>query len=370
MEKPLILIVDDIAQNLQLLGATLNKKGYEIAIAKNGKQALSTIDKIPPDLVLLDIMMPEMDGYEVCKVIKSNPKTDHIPIIFLTGKTETDDVIKAFEVGASDYVTKPFHPAEILARVQTQLDLKRSRDELAARNQELKELNANKDTFFSIIAHDLRNPLSGLLNLAEMLEEDYDTMDEDEVKQFIRLINDSAQQFHRLLNNLLQWARFEMGKMEFNPEILDLNEIVESNIKLFSMNATEKSIDIKNHIPENLTVQGDPNMLDTILRNILSNGIKFTDKGGKIEISHASNPEEHIIKISDTGMGMESDQLEDLFSIENMESTDGTNEEKGTGLGLVLCKQMIEKNGGSINVESEPGEGTTFSFTLPKKNDE
>lgn len=365
MEKPLILIVDDIPQNIQVLGMRLRKENYEIAVAQNGKEALRVVNDIQPDLILLDVMMPEMDGYEVCKRLKSDPETSNIPIILLTGKTGTEDIVKGFELGASDYITKPYKSAELLARVKTHLELKRSKDELEKKNAELTDLNDHKNTFFSMVSHDLRNPLMAFLNLAEILKDDYENMEEDRIRYFIRMLYEAADEMQKLLNNLLEWARLEMGKIEVKPEIIDMKEIVDNNVNLLKTNAREKSITIEEHLPEEVEVFADKNMVDAVVRNVISNSIKFTGENGKIDIGFQSRNGDKIVMISDNGVGIPKEKLDTLFSIKHIHSTKGTNNEKGTGLGLLLCKQMLEQNNGSIFIDSEDGEGTTVNLLLP-----
>lgn len=364
-DKPLILIIDDIPQNLQLLGTILKKKQYEVAVATGGQQALNALENISPDLILLDIMMPEMDGYEVCRRIKENVSTSHIPVIFLTGKTETDDMVKGFRIGAADYVTKPFNAAELLARVNTHLDLKRSHDLLQQKNRELEEINASKDTFFSIISHDLKNPFTGLLNLTQLLRDDLDELEHEEIREFADLINESAEQYYKLLQNLLQWARLERGQMEYNPEQVNLKELVTQSLSLFAVNAEDKQIELKNKIIDDSSVYADPNMLDTVIRNLLSNAIKFTPEGGHVEVQSAKENGHIQLAVVDSGIGIGQEQQEKLFRVGEVFTTEGTKEEKGTGLGLLLCKQLVEKNNGLITIDSTPGEGTAIQVTLP-----
>ena len=188
--KPLILIVDDIPKNLQVLSSILSFEGYQISFASSGSQALNIIETSLPDLILLDIMMPIMDGYEVCKILKSNPRTKDIPIIFLTGKVEAEDIVHGLKIGAVDYITKPFNSAELLSRVHTHIELKLSRDAIVKYNYELEEskkqlleLNASKDKFFSIIAHDLRSPFTGFIGLSQLLSEEYDSINKEELSK-------------------------------------------------------------------------------------------------------------------------------------------------------------------------------------------
>jgi signal transduction histidine kinase len=319
-------------------------------------------------------MMPEMDGYEVCEQLKKNDNTKDIPVIFLTGKAETEDIIKGFRLGAVDYVTKPFNSVELLSRVRTHIELKLSKDFLMEYNQqlteaekELRQLNASKDKFFSIVAHDMRGPFSGFLGLTELLSVEYDNLDKDEIMQIGDSMNKAAKRLFSFLENLLEWSRSQMGRMDYTPLKFDLFGVVDKIVKLMSATANKKKINIIQEIDRNTYVYADNNMLNTVMRNLVSNALKFTKEGGHITISAKDIDDDRVmISVADTGIGMKEEAKSKIFRIETKYSTPGTNNEQGTGLGLILCKELVEKNDGEIFVESELGKGTTFSFTLPK----
>ena len=373
-KKPLILIVDDIPKNLQVLSNILNIEGYQISFASNGKQALSILETTIPDIILLDIMMPEMDGFEVCKLIKSNSFTQNIPIIFLTGKADTDDIVKGLKLGAVDYITKPFNSAELLSRIRTHIELKFSRDAIVKYNErllqaqeELRQLNASKDKFFSIIAHDLRGPFSGFLGLSELLAEEYKELEPVEISQIAESMNKAAKRLFSFLENLLEWSRTQMGRMEYNPTKLDIFETAIRIIGLFTANADEKGISLESKIEKNTFVVADNNMLNTIVRNLVSNALKFTHSGGKITISADEiSDNEIMISVSDTGIGIKAEDIQKIFKIDSKFTTPGTSNEQGTGLGLILCKEFVEKHGGELFIESAVGKGTKFYFNLKK----
>ena len=367
-KKPFLLIVDDIAKNLQVLGNILSAKGYTYTPAINGIQALKIIKKRSPDLILLDIMMPEMDGFEVCEKLKSSPKTRDIPVIFLTAKTETDDIVRGFDLGAVDYVTKPFCKQELLARIETHLDLKFAKEKL-------QELNATKDKFFSIISHDLRSPFNAFIGLTELMLDSLKDFSKDELEEMLILQKDNANRFFALLENLLTWSRIQRNLIECLPEKLYIHDIVENNIALFQSNAQQKQINLYNFTKKNTQVYADRNMLNTVMRNLISNALKFTNPRGDIKISESIISSDVIsgtdnksyveISVSDSGKGMNAQILAGLFRIDVKHSESGTAGEKGSGLGLILCKELIENNKGIISVKSEPGKGTSFKFTLP-----
>lgn len=372
-KTPLILIVDDIPKNLQVLSNILNKEGFNIAFASNGDQALMSISEVKPDLILLDIMMPEVDGYEVADKLKSNKETSEIPIIFLTGKAETEDIVKGFKHGAVDYITKPFNSVELISRVNTHLSLKLSKDELHRKNNELqlirKELEetiASKDKFFSIISHDLKGPFSGFLGLSGMLADEYEDLTGEEIANIGVSLNSAANRLFSLLENLLNWSRTQLGRMEYAPYSIKLNEIVDKNIKIQLQTAQSKGIQLINEIKNDYLVYADENMLNTILRNLISNAIKFTDKDGYVKVYAESEEDFMVIYVEDNGLGMKKSAKEKIFRIDSKYSTHGTNNEKGTGLGLILCKELVETQGGKISFESEENKGTKFYFSIPK----
>ncbi|TVQ14826.1 MAG: hybrid sensor histidine kinase/response regulator [Balneolaceae bacterium] len=365
MQNPLILIVDDIPKNLQVLGNILKNEGYETAAATSGKQALATIDKAKPDLILLDIMMPEMDGFEVCTQIKSNPDYKDISIIFLTGKSDADEIVKGFGLGASDYITKPFQKSELLARVKTQLEIKAYRDTIEGQNEQMNRHNANKDRLFSIISHDLRSPFQGLLGLTQLLHDEYDTLEKDEISEYIGMIHQSANKFFNLLENLLQWTIVERGQIEFNPQPIRIRDVVTENIELYDAVSRKKDIRFEIRADESVLMFTDLNALQTVLRNLFSNAIKFSNPGGTITITAAANGHLTELGVIDRGIGMDQENAGNIFEIEHMKSRPGTMNEKGSGLGLLITKSLIERGGGSIRLETAIDKGTAFYFTQP-----
>ena len=353
-----VLIVDDVTKNIQLVANFLKQAGYDINYAISGKTALNHIKKEKFDLILLDIMMPEMDGFEVCQKLKSDPQTKDIPIIFLTAKNDIDSITRAFQAGGVDYITKPFNKAELLARVRTHL-------ELLQQKRNLKELNATKDKFFSIIAHDLKSPLNQLLGLSEILQKELSADSGDDVKNLAKLMNESAKSGRMLLENLLEWSRSQSGTINFKPKKLDIALVSKEIIKLNENNAVQKSIVIQSKIKNGVSAFADENMIKTILRNLISNGIKFTKNGGEIGLKAKIVDNMVIYAVSDNGIGIKPMDLKKLFRIDVNPNTIGNSKEKGTGLGLILCKEFVEINGGEIWVESNFGEGSTFKFSMP-----
>ena len=372
--QPLILIVDDIPKNLQVLGSILNLESYQIAFASSGMQALTVLETTKPDLVLLDIMMPEMDGFEVCTYIKSNPDLKDIPVIFITGKAEQEDIVTGLKLGAVDYITKPFNTPELLTRVKTHIELKRSKDdirkyavELEQARDELTLLNASKDKFFSIVAHDLRSPFSGFLGLTQLLLEDYNRLKADDMLQIASSMNKAAIKLYSFLENLLQWSKSQMGHISLNTTKLELNDIFNRIQFILSDTIADKNITITNNIPKDLFVSADNNTLDTAIRNLVTNAIKFTPQQGTIDFNLLDvTPDMVLLEISDSGVGIPPDSLSKLFRIDSKVITIGTANERGSGLGLLLVKEFIEKNNGTIALESKINFGTKAKISLPR----
>lgn len=362
-----VLIVDDVPKNLQVVGNILKDQSIRSYAALSGEQALKVLKNTKIDLVLLDISMPDMDGYEVCHHIKQDLKLAHIPIIFLTARSQTEDVVKGFEHGGVDFITKPFNSSELLQRIRTHLKLKHYEDELAAKNQELQELNATKDKFFSIIAHDLRNPFNTLLSVSQLLLDDNMNVDEPKRQEFIQMLHDNAKCTFALIENLLLWSRSQRNQVEFHPEVVYARELLKECMMLVQYTAANaKQIKlVLDDIDESLQVVADYDMVSIIVRNLLSNAVKFTHSKGVVHIGcQVSEQEKVLFYVKDEGIGMNPSQIDKLFKIENTYSRLGTEEEKGTGLGLILCKEFVEKNNGKIWVESAENQGSTFYFNL------
>ncbi|QTA84606.1 hybrid sensor histidine kinase/response regulator [Desulfonema magnum] len=380
-EKTVILIIDDNLGNLKLLSEYLKESGYKILIAEDGEEGLRHAKFALPDLILLDIMMPGIDGFETCCRLKENETTKDIPVIFMTAASETADKVRGFKSGATDYVTKPFEQEEVLARIATHLTIHRQKkalSELNAKlcqaNSELTELNATKDKFFSIIAHDLKNALNTLLSGSELLAGSVCRFNREKTELFAKEMLSSVKNTFNLLENLLNWSRIQQGKMDIRPKAIDLYKLACHQISFFQKKAERKKIELSHSVKPDTFVYADLNMTDTILRNLISNAIKFTHNSGKITVSAQSFDEKNEnhefvkISVSDNGIGISAYNIIKLLKIECKYRTLGTDGEKGTGLGLILCKEFVRKNRGIIWIESEIGKGSTFSFTLPKVN--
>ncbi len=395
-----VLIVDDSRLNREYIGGFFQNKGINLRYATNGKEALSEVEKEAPDLILLDVIMPEIDGYTVCEILKKNESTMHIPIIFLTSMNETKDLLKGFAIGAVDYVNKPFKQEELVSRVVTHLELKKSRDlieeqkkqlhlknlsimehskiveqlneQMKSQNIILQEVIDTKDKFFSIISHDLKGPLGNIISFTDLIITGYYSFSQEKLLSIIRKLKEATISSTKLLENLLQWARSQTGTLTINPVKLEICHLIREIISSIKDKAILKGIQLEIPIEEEFFVYADESMLTTILRNLISNAIKFTPTGGTISVLVTPNLNDASyiqVEVNDTGIGIDESTIDTLFAIDKNRSKPGTNGEKGSGLGLVLCKEFVEKNNGKLTVKSKLGKGSSFRFTLPSVNE-
>jgi len=359
-----IMIVDDDVDNLNLFIDYLDKAGFRTMVSTDGASAIELADRAMPDLILLDVMMPGLDGFETCRLLKKNDNIRDIPVIFMTALSETVNKVKGFDAGGVDYITKPCDAEEVLVRIRTHLSIRKLQRQVLEKNLELRELNASKDKFFSILAHDLRTPMSVFLSFSNLLNK-IDKMNKKELSEYIKNLQESASNLFSLLDNLLTWSRLQRNLIEFSPKALKIFTIVNWNIKLLETYIWQKKIIIKNLVDENLFIYGDENMIASIFRNLITNAVKYSNIGGTIEISSEKEDEMVHITVSDTGIGISKENIPNLFRIDSRVKKPGTMDEMGTGLGLVLCSDFTKKNGGLIWIESAEGEGTKAHVTLP-----
>jgi len=358
-KKMIVLIVDDNPNNLKMLMDYLKESGFKLVVAQNGQEALDRVEVLIPDIILLDIMMPVLNGYDTCKRLKSDERFKDIPVIYMTALSDTTNKIKAFETGAVDYITKPFHQEEILARIRMHITLQQQKRELA-------ELNAMKNLFLSIVAHDIRASINPLFLGTEVLARMIMPFKDEKLKAFVGTLKKSAENANKLMTNLLEWSKLHRGQLQYHPIQLNIQSLIHQNVELLMEKANHKQIQIQHDISQHMNAYGDYQMLNTVIRNIVSNAIKFTHVGGSIFIAARYNEKNMIeFSITDNGVGIETDIIDQLFRIDHQYKTIGTDGEIGSGLGLKLCRDMVTINKGSIWVESELDKGTTFYFTLP-----
>lgn len=371
-EAPLILIVDDLAQNLQILTTHLGEAGYRVAAAKSGEQALKALEKIQPDLILLDIIMPEMDGLEVCRRLKADPRLADIPVIFLTAKSESEDLLQGFEAGGVDYITKPFHTAELLARVKTHTELKRHRDlileyseQLKSHNQQLEALNQEKNHFLGIAAHDLKNPLGNILTLTQLIK--MGTIDSEALsKNYLPIFENSAHKMLNIIDTLLDVNRIESGGVEVNFQSLQLADYVQHVVRNFTEVAARKQILLVFEPPAQASrMRSDAQLLVQVLDNLVSNAIKYSPSQTTVTLTLEPGAQHHLLKIQDQGPGFTEADKAKMFQKFAKLSARPTAGENSTGLGLSIVKLLVDLLEAEIEVATQPGQGSCFCLRFP-----
>jgi two-component system, sensor histidine kinase and response regulator len=354
-----ILVVDDITKNLQVVGTMLRNAGYEVMPTTSGAQALDRVAIQSPDLILLDLMMPDVDGLEVCRRLKADAATRQIPVIFLTASNEMEHLVQGFEVGAVDYVTKPFNPPELLARVRTHLELQYAR-------QRLRDMNDEKNEFMGIAAHDLRNPLSAIRGYAEMIVEDAQDLQPAEIAENGRRIGETARRMAEMVQNLLDANRIEHGELKLNLAATEMRALVSSVVETQRPRAAAKGQTIDLEIPENpVTARVDAAVAVQVLENLVSNAVKYSPLGKRIWVRLKGFPEAARCEVQDEGPGLSAEDQKKLFGKFARLSAKPTGGEHATGLGLSIVKKMVESMNGKVWCESQLGQGALFVAQFP-----
>jgi two-component system sensor histidine kinase/response regulator len=364
-----ILIVDDVMSNVLLLKILLTNEKFQVCTANCGKACIEQAKTEHPDLILLDVMMPDINGFDTAVIMKKDPELADIPIIFLTALNTPADLVHGFQVGASDFLTKPFNKEELVMRVMQQISLVAAKRIIEQQNRELKATLSNRDKMYSVIAHDLRSPMASIrmvLNL--VVQSASEETVGPELYALLDQANRESEEVHDLLDNLLKWTKSQTGRLSVVVQDLDLNDIVPGVVEIFEMIAQTKQIKLDlQRSAEPLVVHADNDMLKTVVRNFLSNAIKFSPENSTIEITMAREGDFAKVGVRDHGVGIAADRLATIFH--KGETTYGTGGEEGSGLGLQLCQDFARKNGGDCTVESVEGEGSTFSVLIPLKKD-
>lgn len=372
MRKKQILIVDDILENVQLAGTILQQENYSISISTSGKEALKIAEQRKFDLILLDIMMPEMDGFEVCRRLKENNVTKDIPVIFLTAKSEVDSIKKGFQIGAQDYVTKPFSIEELLARVKTHIELKEQKDrlesmnkyledkvrerteELRKVNQRLLKLEKAKSNFLNLIGHEMRTPLSGVTSFTMLFEMSNPT---EKQKEYLGYLKEATERLYKfseaaLLITSLNTERFQMQMNSYH-----VHDLVNHAVKDMQKKASKKNVIIDNKVEDkNLKVWVDSQFIKKSLQIVIENSIRFTPEGSSIEITANFDEDSVWIDIKDHGKGFSKEDMDNIF--EYFSTGDVNHHNEGFGLGLATLKLIMEANFGEVKISNrEDGQG-------------
>jgi len=357
-----ILVVDDEPSNLFLLEGLLSEEGFNVFTALNGNDAITIARTELPDIILLDIMMPRMTGIDVLELLMKDPLTSDIPVIMVTAKVEAEDVEEALRKGAVEYIKKPINEVEMLARLRTTLRLKKQEDNL-------KSLLHSKEEFISMVSHDVRGPFASISGFAEMLltDEKLAVNLNSEHKEFLSLIIDTSNFVYDYFNKLLNWANLGAKELNLEKESVPLLKLVRVAEVVYKSKIIEKGIDLIIGVEEGLRILVDPTYFSQVINNLISNAVKYTHYGGKISISVVRNEDHTFIKIADTGVGIGSITQEELFGKSFHKSTRGTRGEKGSGVGLRICKMILDAHGFGFSYKSQLNAGTEFVIEIKDK---
>ena len=363
-----ILVCDDERDIVSALNIYLSAEGYRVLTAYDGYQALRLLDREEVHLILLDVMMPDMSGFEVAQHLKANPKTADIPIIFLTALNSTTDIVKGFQVGANDFISKPFNKEELIIRVTHQISLVAAKRIILNKTEELQRTIAGRDKLYSVIAHDLRSPMGSIKMVLNMMILNLPVEKiGSEMYELLTMANQTTEDVFSLLDNLLKWTKSQIGNLNVVYQDIDVVEVVDSVIDVFNIVAGLKKITIREEKTEKLPVSADIDMLKTVIRNLLSNAIKFSNENSEVVVKMEEQGDMAVISVKDNGCGIDEEGQKKLLHTDTHFSTFGTNNEEGSGLGLLLCQDFVVKNGGKLWFTSKKGEGSTFYFSVPLK---
>ena len=369
-----ILVVDDVAANVRLLESILLLEDYQVTTASSGPEALEKMRESAPDVVLLDVMMPGMDGFEVCARLKTDPAWACIPVVMVTALQEATDRVSALEAGADDFLTKPVDDVEVVARVKSLVRAKRDRDaldvafsELSAAHTDLQRAESMRDSLTQMLVHDLRTPLTTMLMSLQLLKDtDKDSSPLDAMQS--EMIDLSLQGSNRLLalvNDLLDIAKMEGGELKIERLPIDIAELIDSAQQSVATQLRDTNVELKRSVASGATsLDADAELLRRVLINLLGNAIKFTPRDGQIEISVAREDDGWSFSVRDEGPGIAPEHRERIFEKFGQVEMRGQSHAPSTGLGLTFCRLAVEAHGGRIWVESDVGQGSVFRFTI------
>ena len=359
--KPSILVVDDTAENLRLLTNLFREHGYEIRPVLSGKLALQAVARDAPDLILLDINMPDMHGYDVCEELKQNEQWMDIPVIFVSALDEVFDKVRAFDVGGVDYISKPFQVEEVLARVRTHLALRRTQLELTATIDRLRELEAMRESLFQMVVHDLKSPLWGIEHFMERLAEETHGRIRPEAEAQLDRVRNAAGELARMVNSLLDVSRIESSRMPIQRAAVDLKELIDQAVG--NVSAGDPTRPIAVNVPSGMQLWCDPDLTRRVIENMVGNGLKHTPQHSPLNIRVTSAADGTRLEFSDKGSGVPQEDRERIF--QKFGAVQARQGYHSSGLGLAFCRLAVEAHGGRIGVMDAQGGGSTFWFELP-----
>ena len=358
---PTILVVDDTPASLRVLHEFLRNHGYRVRPMPSGALALQAAQHEPPDLILLDINMPEMDGWEVCRRLKADERLKDVPILFISALSETMDKVKAFQLGGVDYITKPIQFEEVDARVRTHLELRRQKSELQLTCERLQELERLRDSLTHMIVHDMRTSLTVIAMALEFAGSSVRESDK-KLAELIQTAREGAAYLNEMITQLLDVSRLEAGQMPLNPAVDDLAATVQKAVDSLAPVAGTRRILID--APQVVRARYDAEIILRVVLNLVGNALKFAPSDGAVRVSIGDENSIVRVAVKDDGPGIPAEYHKRIF--EKFGQVGRSDKRLGTGLGLTFCKLAVEAHGGSIGVESGEGKGSTFWFTLPK----
>lgn len=361
-----ILVVDDTVENLNLLSSILGQEGYEVRPVPSGNLALQAISLEPPEIILLDVNMSPLSGYDVCARLKHDPSTKDIPIIFVSALDETVDKVRAFSLGAVDYVTKPFQVPEVIARVKTHLQLRRTQMALEESHDQLRQLEAMRDDLVHMIVHDLRSPLTALTGNITLVREELQGRVSEEIIQDLDAGEAAARMMIGMANDLLDVSRLEIERLPLNPTRADLLSVVESAVENIRRMQAERTVLIEAEGP----VHGwfDTALIRRVVENLVSNGLKHTPSEHPLRVHVSCAPELRVV-VRDRGQGVPEEYREKIFEKFGMTHARRDRAYHSAGLGLAFCKLAVEAHGGEIGVDCTDGDGSAFWFSIPGRQE-
>lgn len=359
-----VLVVDDEPANVELIVRRLSGNGYETLTANNGHDAIAVATKEQPDLILMDIMMPGLDGWQATKLLKGDPKTANIPVVFVTARDRPEDVAAGFEAGGMMYVNKPVEPVELFARVRNAIYMKRLQDDLRRKNEDLQRLEGSRQELIGMLGHDIRNLANSVVAFLQLARMGELTPDRPEFAQLLGLSEANIAEVLRMVNALLDVYKMEEGRLEAVAAVNKLRDVVRRSFAQLTPEAMAKGIALVERIPEDTTVFIDAGLIVRVLTNLISNAIKHTPGGGTVTIdAELSSADSIVVRVTDTGPGIPEADATHVF--DRFYQTDTGRSRGGTGLGLAFCKLAVELHGGKIGVANGGQPGAIVEFTIP-----
>lgn len=361
-----VLIVDDEAANVELLTRRLQSNGYETMSASDGHEAIALAANEQPDLILMDVMMPGLDGWQTTRLLKGDPKTMNIPVVFVTARDRPEDAARGFEAGGLMYIHKPVEPIELFARVRTAIYTKRLQDDLREKNEGLKRLERSRQELIGMLGHDIRNLANSVVAFLQLSRMGEITPDRPEFAQLLHLSEANITEVLRMVNALLDVYKMEEGRLEAVPQLHPLADVVRKSFAQLAAEARAKGVELIDAVPADTSVFIDAGLMVRVLANLLSNGIKHTPSGGSVTIEAGSQAEASdtvVVRVRDTGPGIAEADAPHVF--DRFYQSESGRSRGGTGLGLAFCKLAVELHGGVIGVTRGGESGAVIEFTIP-----